>query len=440
MISLCMVVRDEAEYLASSIESTRPVVDEIIVVDTGSKDETTEIARTLGATVYQKSWPGDFASAYNLFLPYARGDWIFNLDADEVLDPRSRSSILTLAKGNGFDGYLFTAYNYTHTPTIKWRGIEPGNSLARGAMGYRPSQSVRLFRNHPENRYSGEVHQSIRPSILDRGGRIGTTEIPIHHYGLLREDRIASKITRYLNMAKKKVKSQPDNFRAWLELGLLLLNSAERKGAIRSFYKARSLEHGPSSAFFMGHMLIETGKPHEAIEYLEEAIQKNPDDKVVDFDRADAYEEIGRAYELLGRPQEAEKSYRLALSTRPDSPIASHNLAGLLSVRGALFESKAILEKLLSRYPRLGTAWTTHGINKLRSGDLEGARTAFEIALKIDPNNFDARNNLTFSLPKIKFPPARMKVIELPKGINITKEEMKKSLEGYPSQFSNLRG
>jgi glycosyltransferase involved in cell wall biosynthesis len=429
MISLCMVVRDEADFLNSCIESAHPVVDEIVVVDTGSIDETTEIARTLGATVYQKPWPGDFASAYNLFLPLASGDWILNLDADEVLDPSARSSIRTLAKSRRFDGYLFTARNYSYFPTLKWRGIDPNEPFARGAPGYHPSQSVRLFRNHPDYRYTGEIHQAIRPSIVERGGPIGTAEIPIHHYGLLREDRRTSKVAQYLRLSRKKVKSQPDNFRAWLELGLLLLNSAERKGAIRSFYKARSLEHGPSSAFFLGHMLIETGKPKDAIEYLEEAIQKNPDDKVVDFDRADAYEEMGRAYELLGGPQEAKKAYRLALSTRPDSPVASHNLAGLLSMQGALVESKSILEKILSRYPCLDRAWTTLGINKLRSGDLEGALDAFEIALKIDPNNIQARNNLTLVLSKVKFFPPRMKVIELPKSVKITKEEMKKSLE-----------
>lgn len=165
------------------------------------------------------------------------------------------------------------------------------------------------------------------------------------------------------------------------------------------------------------------------IKHLEEAIKKNPKDEAVDFDRADAYEEIGRAYELLEQPNDAEKAYRLALSTRPDSPVASHNLAGLLSMRGALVESNAILEKLVSQYPYLDTAWTTLGINKLRSGDLEGARDAFEAALKINPNNISSQNNFVFSLSKGAVFPSNIKVIELPKSVKITKEEMKKSFE-----------
>ena len=395
-----MVVQDEAQFLSSCVESAQPIVDEIVVVDTGSKDDTPKIAKRIGAKVYQSVWPGDFASAYNLFLPLASGDWILNLDADEVLDPVSRTSIRTLLKDNGLDGYLLTAYNYSYSPTIKWRGVELGSSFARGAMGYRPSQSVRLFRNHPENRYSGEVHQSIRPSILDRGGRICTADIPIHHYGLLREELIPSKITQYFSLSKRKVKSQPKNFRAWIELGLLQLNSGDLIRAMESFNEAKSLDQGSSSAFFLGHLLIETGKHDEGIEYLKEAIRKNPEDSATDFDHADAYEEIGRAYEILGYPKKAEKSYRLALFSRPDSPVASNNLAGLFSQRGALKEADEILEKLLVRYPSLDMVWTTFGSNKLRSGNFKGARTAFKTALDINPGNIPARKNLSLTITK----------------------------------------
>lgn len=423
-ISLCMVVRDEADYLNSSIESARPVVDEIVVVDTGSKDDTPKIAERIGAQVYQSVWPGDFASAYNLFLPLAKGNWILNLDADEILDPASRSSIRTLTGDHRFDGYLLTAYNYSYAPIMKWRGVNPSDPLARGAMGYRPSQSVRLFRNHPENCYRGEVHQNIRESILARGGRIGTGDIPIHHYGWLREKRISSKFNQYFNLSKSKVKSQPRNFRAWIELGLLQLHSGDRPGAMKSFNKAKSLENEPSSTFFLGHLLIERGRPHKAIGYLKEALQKNPGDNASDFDHADAYEEMGQAYEMLGDPQDAETSYQCALFSRPDSPVASNNLAGLLSMRGSLKEANTILEKLLNRYPRLDLAWTTLGTNRLRSGDLQGARTAFETALKINPKNVPSRENLAFVEKMVLTP--RIKITDLPNGVKVSQHELKK--------------
>ncbi len=393
-VSLCLVVRDEADYLGSCLESALPVVDEIVVVDTGSRDDTPIIARRIGARVYQRVWPGDFASAYNLFLPLAKGDWILNLDADEVLDPASRPSIRTSIEDLRFDGYLLTARNYSHAPTIKWRGVHPNNLWACGTMGYRPSQSIRLFRNHPDNCYSGEVHQSLRESILARGGRIGVAGIPIHHYGGLREDRVRSKIHQYFSLSKRKVKSQPNNSRAWIELGLLQLYSGHRLRATESFLKAQSLEKEPSPAFFLGHLLIEQERPHKAIQLLKQALRRNPGDNAADFDNADAYEKMGWAYEMLGSPQKAEMSYQSALFSRPDSPVASNNLAGLLSQRGSLMEAKTILEDLLERYPRLDLAWTTLGSNRLRSGDLHGARTAFETALKLNPKNVPSLENL----------------------------------------------
>jgi len=208
-------------------------------------------------------------------------------------------------------------------------------------------------------------------------------------------------------------------------------------GAMKSFYKARYLERGPSPAFFLGHLLTEKGKPDMGVKYLEEAIRKNPRDEAADFDRADAYEQIGRTNELLGHPQRAEKAYRLALSTRPDSPVASNNLAGLLSERGALKGANSILEKLLTRYPRLDMAWVTLGANRLRSRNLEGARVAFETALNINPNNVPSRENLS-SMEKMVLMP-RTKITDLPNGVKVSEEEMKRSLAEQRALFSNSK-
>ena len=426
-LSLCVVARDEADFLGSCIESARLVVDEILVVDTGSKDDTPKIAERLGARVYRRAWPGDFAGAYNLFLPLASGDWILSLDADELLDPASRSSIRTRIRDPRIDGYLADIRNYSCAPVMKWRGVEPDDPLARGAMGYLPSQSVRLFRNHPDNRYRGEVHQSIRESILGRGGRIEAAGIVIHHYGWLREKRLAMKFENYLSLARSKVKSQPKNSRAWIELGLLRHHLGDPPGAMESFRKAHSLDHEPSSAFFLGRSLIERGRLKEAVRYLKKAIQKNPEDHAPDFDNADVHEELGHAFEKLGDRQKAETSYRRALLSRPDSPVAANNLAGLLSMRGSLAEAKTILEKLLSRYPRLDSAWTTLGSNRLRSGDLQGARNAFRTALKINPRNVPSRDNLAFTEETALA--SRIKMRGLPNAGMVSRLELKASIE-----------
>ncbi|MCH8018826.1 glycosyltransferase family 2 protein, partial [candidate division KSB1 bacterium] len=84
-LSLCMIVKNEEEYLQECLESIEDVVDEIIVVDTGSTDRTVEIARQFDAEVHHIPWNDDFAAARNESIKHASGDWILQLDADERL-------------------------------------------------------------------------------------------------------------------------------------------------------------------------------------------------------------------------------------------------------------------------------------------------------------------------------------------------------------------
>ena len=86
-IALCVIAKNEEEYLADCLDSARPFVDEIVVVDTGSTDRTVEIARAHGARIEHFTWINDFAAARNFAIEAATKDWILMLDADERLEP-----------------------------------------------------------------------------------------------------------------------------------------------------------------------------------------------------------------------------------------------------------------------------------------------------------------------------------------------------------------
>src|SRR5436190_22371274 len=92
-LSLCMIVKNESKHLANCLESVDGVVDEIIIVDTGSTDNTIEIAEKYGAKVFHYKWHDDFGAARNEALKYASGDWVLVLDADEVLSDESKDKI-----------------------------------------------------------------------------------------------------------------------------------------------------------------------------------------------------------------------------------------------------------------------------------------------------------------------------------------------------------
>ena len=82
-ISACYIVKNESENLAKSLESLRGQVDEIILVDTGSVDDTIKVAKSFGAKIFYETWHDDFSAPRNVALSHAGGDWIIFLDADE---------------------------------------------------------------------------------------------------------------------------------------------------------------------------------------------------------------------------------------------------------------------------------------------------------------------------------------------------------------------
>ena len=97
-ISLCMIVKNEEESLGRCLESLKGIVDEMIVVDTGSEDRTVEIAKEYGAKVYDFKWTGDFSEARNYSFSLATCDYIYSADADEELDEDNRQRFIQLKK------------------------------------------------------------------------------------------------------------------------------------------------------------------------------------------------------------------------------------------------------------------------------------------------------------------------------------------------------
>src|SRR5262249_59356508 len=119
-ISLCMIVKDEEEVLGRCIDSVGPLVDEIIVVDTGSVDETRSLALQHGASVHTFDWTEDFAEARNFSFSKAVCPYILWLDADDIVLPEEIDKLLQL-KGRLEKDVYYLRYDYAQD--------ESGNSL-----------------------------------------------------------------------------------------------------------------------------------------------------------------------------------------------------------------------------------------------------------------------------------------------------------------------
>lgn len=199
-VSLCMIVKDEADLILNCLHSVRSLVQEIIVVDTGSTDNTKELALEHGAKVFAFTWQGDFATARNYSLQQAKGAWILILDADEILEPVSREEFSRLLSDPNVEGYFIQIHNY-----LDENGTNPLKTT---------DQAVRLFRNKPAYRFAGAIHEQVAPAILlaNNNQGLATAPLVINHYGYLKSQiRQKNKFQRNTEIIAKEMAKDPNN-------------------------------------------------------------------------------------------------------------------------------------------------------------------------------------------------------------------------------------
>ena len=97
-LSLCMIVKNEEKNLGSCLDSIKDIVDEMIILDTGSSDNTVQIAKSFGAEIHNFEWCNDFSAARNESIKFARGKWILWMDADEQFDDKSKEELNSILK------------------------------------------------------------------------------------------------------------------------------------------------------------------------------------------------------------------------------------------------------------------------------------------------------------------------------------------------------
>ena len=297
-VSLCLIVKDEEANLPACLITAGDLVDEIIVVDTGSRDGTRDVARQLGARVFEFAWADDFAAARNESLRHASGDWIFWLDADEWLDSDNRQRLRNLFAGLQPEMAAFV---------MKQRSVQgpAGGSVLM-------VDQVRLFPSHPEVRWQYRVHEQILPAACRLGGTIRWTHVVIDHRGY--EDA---------ELGRQKMERN---------LRLLRLQNAEHAG-------------DPWTLFNLGAIYVELGRTAEAFHILERTLRRaQPDAPFV----PKLYALLGKAHKDLGRHDLALATYRASRARFPDDAELLFQEALLLCEVGDLAGAERCLVRLLS--------------------------------------------------------------------------------------------
>ena len=149
VITACYIVKDEAAVLARSLAHLPEQVDELLIADTGSTDDTVAVAKSYGAQVWSIPWQDDFSAARNAVLDQAKGDWIVFLDADEYLSDETVGHLRAIIED----------LHPTDAKGILMRriDIDPDQDNVVLADAY----VLRIFRNSPQLRYEGRIHEEL---------------------------------------------------------------------------------------------------------------------------------------------------------------------------------------------------------------------------------------------------------------------------------------
>ncbi|GKX30811.1 hypothetical protein SH1V18_32910 [Vallitalea longa] len=198
VLSICMIVKDEEKNIARCLHSLKPLVDaelaEFVIVDTGSTDNTVEIAKKYTDNILYYKWTGHFSDARNYSILFARGEYIMIMDADEEFQPKELNKLIdtfTKTDYRTYNTFTLRILSYTNTELTNYTGL---------------TQS-RIFRNDGEFYYYNAVHNQPKSSLP-----VKSLDIEFLHYGYIMTDGIREKkFARTGTLLKKELEKDPYN-------------------------------------------------------------------------------------------------------------------------------------------------------------------------------------------------------------------------------------
>jgi glycosyltransferase involved in cell wall biosynthesis len=350
-LGAALIVRDVAEHLERCLISIRDLVDEIVVVDTGSVDDTVAVARRHGALVDFVPWQGDFATPRNRSLDLLDADWVLYIDADEAVEgpPEGLRSLLA-------DATDHVAFRVRFVPRVGWTAYH----------------EFRLWRHRPEIRFHGLIHESVVGAIAavaDADGLvIGTTDrITIQHYGYEGDQR--HKFARDEPMLRAQLENDPDRIFLYDHLARIHEATGDAVGAVEWWdrgvarIRARSWVHPDDRLVYINlvvHRVLHGDRGDDLVALVEEARQRFP-----------------------GIPSLEFAAGTLAFA-RGDAATAVRHAEWLVALTPAEVEAtgSAYDARVLGEW-----AWNLLGLGRFAEGDDRGAAEAFRAAEAAAPDD-----------------------------------------------------
>lgn len=339
-LSLSMIVKNGGDDLRLCLQSAVGVVDQIVVADTGSTDDSIAIAESFGATVIRIPWTDDFAAARNRSLALATGDWVLQLDADEALPAYASTRIPNILRQatDKVGGFVliqktFIANRFSSSEGRLARVNEERSGRAANAAAYTETSTTRLFRRHPGIDYTGVIHESVDQRLAQAGFiKLAVSDFHLEHYGPLTAGLSDAKRRHYRELCSRKVEQQPLNHMAWRELGAVQYLFGEYDEVMRCMERDHALSGHPLPVFYMAKAQYRVGKFAAALKFLD----RMPDTGDLGFakrqTRGDILADLGRLEEARSVYGEALAMIASSRELRPWTPVIESKL-GYMEVR-----------------------------------------------------------------------------------------------------------
>jgi tetratricopeptide (TPR) repeat protein len=395
-ISLCMIVKNESENLPRALNSVKDYADEIIIVDTGSTDDTVEIAKSFGAKVYFYSWNDDFASARNEALRHATCDWILSMDADDEMNGEDIAKLKEYLKETDAAGLSIPIFSELTDSSLNMKNT---------TVNY----LVRIFKNDPRIRFTRRIHEFVDQSIFDMGGKIERIDIPVFHRGYTDQKTLKEKLDRNKRLVEIALDENPQDHTLWTYLGKTYFTLNDLEKAEECFRKAIEIVEGKEnryvtlfflqSAYVDLALLLSEDRMEEALEFFNKAINIDPN-------FPDTYYYMGMAYYNKGMFEEAYKSFKKVFQVDVNKSlffISNLGIRGELTLTmlqatalqlGMLKEAIDYGNRVLEINPNNAPVLNNMGIAYISLGEREIGKSFFEKALLVAPGFEKAMDNL----------------------------------------------
>ena len=302
-LSIPMMVKNESRYLEQVLSALQPIRDaietELIIVDTGSEDNTVEIAKKFTDKVFFHPWNNDFSEMRNITLSYAMGEWLLMIDGDEVLDNPQPIIDFLLSKES----------SKVNTGLVTIKNIVDENDEG----GFANIVSPRIFRNRADFKFKGAIHN--QPAHIPPYREIMSTLV---HYGYISTDKelMERKFKRTGDILKRELDKNPENIYYWYQLSVTYAMHKDYNLAVGPAEKAYELvkkNHNIGKSYM--YVFLELIKAYMNVNKLVEAEGICDEAYLISSEYIDLHFFAGKVKLLRKKYEEAAICYESYLDT-----------------------------------------------------------------------------------------------------------------------------